>query len=91
MMKTSDTTPFQQHRSKAGAIFGPLQGPFKALEEAMESSYQSFIKALCSRTPTDVGLGQCDVQHPRNSGTDPGDEWLEDTELIKYDHKATFI
>ncbi|CAK7301766.1 hypothetical protein VULLAG_LOCUS9213 [Vulpes lagopus] len=68
LRKASDATPFQQHRSKAGAIFGPLQGRFKALEQATESSYQSFIKASCSRTPTDLGLGQFDVvKRPRNS------------------------
>ena len=83
LREASDATPFQQHRSKAGAIFGPLQGRFKALEQATESSYQSFIKASCSRTPTDLGLGQFDVvKRPRNSGRDPGDERPRDTELI---------
>lgn len=38
---------FQQHRSKASAIFGLLKGQFKAPSGAIESSDQSFMKALC--------------------------------------------
>ena len=61
---------------------------FKRQWEALTS----FIKALCSRTPTDLGLGQRDfAKHPRNSGTGPGDEQLKDMELINYGHKAAFI